>query len=323
MDALIEALQASDTFAFDTETSSLDVMTTQLVGISFSVAAESGLGPATCADWSEQELLERLQPVFADADKEAIAHHFKFDYKVLAIRGLAFHNKVFDTMVAHYLIQPEASHKLDRLAETELGYATIPITDLIGKAGKAQKSMADLPVESITEYACEDADITFQLRQVFGPRLTEVAADELFQTVEMPLVKILADMELEGVRIDSDELNRYSQELGKQIDGLTAEIHDHAGQEFNIDSPKQLGPILFETLEIKARVKENEDWPVPHRRRSPEKIKGSTPLCRPSCATANSRSSSPPMSIRCPSWSTARPVGCTPPTNKRWPPRDD
>ena len=133
-------------------------------------------------------------------------------------------------MVAHYLIQPEASHKLDRLAETELGYATIPITDLIGKAGKAQKSMADLPVESITEYACEDADITFQLRQVFGPRLTEVAADELFQTVEMPLVKILADMELEGVRIDSDELNRYSQELGKQIDGLTAEIHGHAGQ---------------------------------------------------------------------------------------------
>ena len=182
LDALIKTLQASDTFAFDTETSSLDVMTTQLVGISFSVAAESGYWvPATCANWSEQELLDRLQPVFADASKEAIAHHFKFDYKVLAIRGLAFHNKVFDTMVAHYLIQPEASHKLDRLAETELGYATIPITDLIGKAGKAQKSMADLPVDSITEYACEDADITFQLRQVFGPRLAEVAADELFQ----------------------------------------------------------------------------------------------------------------------------------------------
>ena len=279
LDALIEALQASDTFAFDTETSSLDVMTTQLVGISFSVAAESGFWvPATCADWSEQELLERLQPVFADADKEAIAHHFKFDYKVLAIRGLAFHNKVFDTMVAHYLIQPEASHKLDRLAETELGYATIPITDLIGKAGKAQKSMADLPVESITEYACEDADITFQLRQVFGPRLTEVAADELFQTVEMPLVKILADMELEGVRIDSDELNRYSQELGKQIDGLTAEIHDHAGQEFNIDSPKQLGPILFETLEIKARVKKTKTGQYPTGEEVLEKIKGEHPI---------------------------------------------
>ena len=279
LDALIEALQASDTFAFDTETSSLDVMTTQLVGISFSVAAESGFWvPATCADWSEKELLGRLQPVFADADKEAITHHFKFDYKVLAIRGLAFHNKVFDTMVAHYLIQPEASHKLDRLAETELGYATIPITDLIGKAGKAQKSMADLPAESITEYACEDADITFQLRQVFGPRLTEVAADELFQTVEMPLVKILADMELEGVRIDSDELNRYSQELGEQIDGLTAEIHDHAGQEFNIDSPKQLGPILFETLEIKARVKKTKTGQYPTGEEVLEKIKGEHPI---------------------------------------------
>ena len=156
--------------------------------------------------------------------------------------------------------------------------------------------MADLPVESITEYACEDADITFQLRQVFGPRLTEVAADELFQTVEMPLVKILADMELEGVRIDSDELNRYSQELGKQIDGLTAEIHGHAGQEFNIDSPKQVGPILFETLEIKARVKKTKTGQYPTGEEVLEKIKGNTPLCRPSCATANSKNSSPPMS---------------------------
>ncbi len=279
LDELLKILRDSDAFAFDTETSSLDVMATQLVGISFSVGAESGYWvPASCDAWSEKELLDQLQPVFGDAQKEVIAHHFKFDYKVLATRGITFKNKVFDTMVAHYLIQPEASHKLDRLAETELGYATIPITDLIGKAGKAQKSMADVPVESITEYACEDADITFQLRQVFGPRLAEVAADELFQTVEMPLVKILADMELEGVRIDSDELNRYSQELGEQIEGLTQEIHQHAGQEFNIDSPKQLGPILFETLEIKARIKKTKTGQYPTGEEVLEKIKAEHPI---------------------------------------------
>ncbi|MAI24160.1 MAG: DNA polymerase I [Crocinitomicaceae bacterium] len=276
---LLELLKANESFAFDTETSSLDVMTAQLVGISFSVAAESGFWvPATTEHWTEEELLSRLQPIFADANKEAIAHHFKFDYKMLAIRGMSFANKVFDTMVAHYLIQPEASHKLDRLAETELGYATIPITDLIGKAGKTQKSMADLPVDSITKYACEDADITFQLRQILGPGLAQVAADELFKTVEVPLVKILADMEIEGVRIDSDELNRYSTELGEQIGTLTREIHDQAGQVFNIDSPKQLGPILFETLEIKARVKKTKTGQYPTGEEVLEKIKTEHPI---------------------------------------------
>lgn len=279
LEALIEALKACDSFAFDTETSSLDVMTAELVGISFSTAVETGYWvPAQCDAWTEEELLTQLQPVFADPSKEVIAHHFKFDYKMLAIRGVEFKNQVFDTMVAHYLIQAEASHKLDRLAETELGYATVPITDLIGKAGKGQKSMADLPVESITDYACEDADITYQLRQCFGPKLEEVAAVELFQTVEMPLVKILADMELEGVRIDSDELNRYSAELGELIEALTQGIHKHAGQAFNIDSPKQLGPILFETLEIKAKIKKTKTGQYPTGEEVLEKIADAHPI---------------------------------------------
>ena len=279
LQALIETLKACDSFAFDTETSSLDVMTAELVGISFSTAAETGYWvPAHCEAWSEKELLAQLQPIFADPSKEVIAHHFKFDYKMLAIRGVEFKNRVFDTMVAHYLIQAEASHKLDRLAETELGYATVPITDLIGKAGKGQKSMADVPVESITDYACEDADITYQLRQHFGPKLDEVAAVELFQTVEMPLVKILADMELEGVRIDSEELNRYSAELGELIEALTQGIHKHAGQAFNIDSPKQLGPILFETLEIKAKVKKTKTGQYPTGEEVLEKIADAHPI---------------------------------------------
>lgn len=279
LDRMLETLNSSPSFAFDTETSSLDVLNTDLVGISFSAAAGSGYWvPAQCDAWTESELLKQLQPLFNDPAKEAIAHHFKFDYKVLALRGLVSQNRVFDTMVAHYLIQPEASHKLDRLAETELGYATIPITDLIGKAGKGQKSMADLPVESITEYACEDADIAFQLRQCLGPRLEEVAATDLFRTVEMPLVKILADMELEGVRIDANELNRYSDELGQAIEALTREIHEHAGQEFNIDSPKQLGPILFETLEIKARVKKTKTGQYPTGEEVLEKIASAHPI---------------------------------------------
>jgi DNA polymerase I len=274
LNAMLEALLAAPIFAFDTETSSLDTLRASLVGIAFSNATGSAWWvPATAEEWTESELMQKLKPLFADATKEAVAHHFKFDYKILHRRGITFHNRIFDTMVAHYLIQPESSHKLDRLAEIELGYATIPITDLIGKAGKDQKSMMDLPVESLTDYACEDADVAFQLRERFTPQLEGVAAMELFRTVEMPLVQILADMELEGVRINSAELAEYSETLGQQIAVLTEEIHGHAGHEFNIDSPKQLGPILFETLEIKAKIKKTKTGQYPTGEEVLEKIK--------------------------------------------------
>jgi len=276
---MIQALTDAPVFAFDTETSSLNTLTADLVGIAFSTAAKSGWWvPAQTAEWTEQELLDALQPIFADPEKEAVAHHFKFDYKILARRGLAFHSKAFDTMVAHYLIQPEVSHKLDRLAETELGYATIPITDMIGKAGKDQKSMADLPIASLTDYACEDADVTLQLRDRFLPQLENVAADKLFREVEMPLVQILADMELEGVRIDAPALAEYSETLGHQIDALSEEIQNHAGQVFNIDSPKQLGPILFETLEIKAKIKKTKTGQYPTGEEVLEKIRDAHPI---------------------------------------------
>ncbi len=148
------------------------------MGISFSHATgKAWWVPAVADQWTESELMEKIQPLFADSTKEAIAHHFKFDYKILHRRGIEFHNRIFDTMVAHYLIQPESSHKLDRLAEIELGYATIPITDIIGKAGKDQKSMTDLSVESLRDYACEDADVAFQLCERFTPQLEEVRCD--------------------------------------------------------------------------------------------------------------------------------------------------
>jgi DNA polymerase-1 len=181
-------------------------------------------------------------------------------------------------MIAHYLIQPESSHKLDRLAETELGYATIPITDLIGKSGKDQKHLGELDPSSITDYACEDADIALQLRSRLMPQLSDVAGTELFRNVEMPLAIILADMELEGVRINVTELERYNIELSTKIDALTEAIYEHAGQSFNIDSPKQLGPILFETLAIPAKVKKTKTGQYPTGEEVLEKIKEAHPI---------------------------------------------
>jgi DNA polymerase-1 len=229
-------------------------------------------------DWTEITLLEKLSGIFNDPSKEAVAHHFKFDYKILAKRGIKFAVRAFDTMIAHYLIQPESSHKLDRLAETELGYATIPITELIGKSGKDQKHLGQLDPKSVTDYACEDADITLRLKERFLPQLEDVASMDLFRNVEMPLAIILADMELEGVRINVPELTNYNEELSTKIEALTTAIHEHAGQEFNIDSPKQLGPILFETLAIPAKVKKTKTGQYPTGEEVLEKIKAAHPI---------------------------------------------
>jgi DNA polymerase-1 len=167
---------------------------------------------------------------------------------------------------------------LDRLAETELGYATIPITELIGKSGKDQKHLGQLDPKSVTDYACEDADITLRLKERFLPQLEDVASMDLFRNVEMPLAIILADMELEGVRINVPELTNYNEELSTKIEALTTAIHEHAGQEFNIDSPKQLGPILFETLAIPAKVKKTKTGQYPTGEEVLEKIKAAHPI---------------------------------------------
>lgn len=279
LDALIKELEACTCFAFDTETTGLNTMTADLVGLSF--ATKPGRAwwvPVASEDWTEITLLEKLSGIFNDPSKEAVAHHFKFDYKILAKRGIKFAVRAFDTMIAHYLIQPESSHKLDRLAETELGYATIPITELIGKSGKDQKHLGQLDPKSVTDYACEDADITLRLKERFLPQLEDVASMDLFRNVEMPLAIILADMELEGVRINVPELTNYNEELSTKIEALTTAIHEHAGQEFNIDSPKQLGPILFETLAIPAKVKKTKTGQYPTGEEVLEKIKAAHPI---------------------------------------------
>ena len=263
---LLDTLQAATVYAFDTETTGLDVMTVDLVGMSFAVApGEAWWVPVAGGPWAdEQALLGRFAHIFADPDKTVVAHNFKYDYKMLARRGVIIANQIFDTMVAHYLVQPEGGHGLNRLAETDLGYAPIAIETLIGKKGKNQKTMADLDPTAITDYACEDVDIALQLQATFDPQLDTHNARRLFEDVEMPLVRILADIELTGVRIDAERLQAYSIELAEKINALDAEIQDLAGKAFNVDSPRQLGPILFEDLDIPAgRLKKTKTGQYP------------------------------------------------------------
>ena len=266
LEALVSRLMAATSYAFDTETTGLDVMSVGLVGMSFAVeAGEAWWVPVAGGEWADEgELLGRFAEVFADAEKEVVAHNFKYDYKMLARREVRIANHIFDTMVAHYLVQPDGGHGLNRLAETDLGYAPIPIESLIGKKGKNQKTMADLDPIAITDYACEDVDIALQLRDRYAPLLADHNALKLFEEVEMPLVRILAEMELAGVRIDAERLRTYSAELATKIDALDAEIQSLAGKPFNVDSPRQLGPILFEDLAIPAgRLKKTKTGQYP------------------------------------------------------------
>ena len=265
LDALVERLATAPVYAFDTETTGLNVMEADLVGMSFAIEPGEAWWVAVHggACDSESELLERFAPVFDDVEKVCVAHNFKYDYKMLARRDVRIANRICDTMVAHYLIQPDGGHGLNRLAETDLGYAAIPIESLIGKKGKNQKTMADLPPTAITDYACEDVDLALQLRALYEPLLDEHNARKLFEEVEMPLVRILAEMELLGVRIDADRLTAYSAELAQKIDALEQAIYESAGQTFNLDSPRQLGPILFEELGIRNDAKKTKTGQYP------------------------------------------------------------
>jgi DNA polymerase-1 len=256
---LIDVLVDSSTFCFDTETTDLDPINAELVGLSFSVKEhEAWYVPVPRERNAAIALLKKFEPVFFDKQKELVGQNFKYDYKMLHKYGIAVHNRVFDTMVAHYLINPDGKHNMDFLSEVYLGYSPIGIETLIGKKGKTQGSMGDLSPEDICDYAAEDADITLQLKNVFDPELDKTDVRGLYNTVEVPLIKVLADMEMEGVRIDEKFLNDYSFELQKEIATLEKEIHEIAGENFNVDSPKQLGIILFEKLKISDKVKKTK-----------------------------------------------------------------
>jgi len=257
--ALLQQLLSSSEFCFDTETSDLDPITSYIVGMSFSVKSHHGFYVPISADPEKaKEEIQFFAPVFEDPTKTIIAQNYKFDYKILFKYGVTPKNKVFDTMLAHYIINPDGKHNMDYLSEVYLEYSPISIETLIGKKGKNQGSMADLTPAEIAPYAAEDADITFQLKQIFDPELDKTETRSLFDDVEIPLINVLAEMEWEGVRIDEHFLKDYSGELEKEIRVLETAIHEIASEPFNIDSPKQLGVILFEKMKITDQVKKTK-----------------------------------------------------------------
>ncbi len=244
---------------FDTETTSLNSLEAELVGIAFSWEAGKGFYlPFPQEREKAQELIEELRPFFESESIEKIGQNLKYDIKVLDKYNVTVKGKCFDTMLAHYLINPDMRHNMDVLAETYLNYTPVSITELIGKKGKNQLSMDDVPLDQQTEYAVEDADITLQLSQHFRPELKAAKTEKLFEEIEIPLLHVLADMELEGIKLDEKFLRSLSKDLDNDIKNLEATIYQEAGEEFNIASPKQLGEILFDKLKLVDKPKKTK-----------------------------------------------------------------
>ena len=259
MKLFLQNLMKQTSVCFDTETTGLDPLTAELVGIAFSWEATKGFYlPFPEEKEKAQELIEELRPFFESESIEKIGQNLKYDIKVLNKYQLEVRGPLFDTMLAHYLINPDMRHNMDVLAETYLNYTPVSITELIGKKGKNQLNMREVPLEKQKEYAVEDADITFQLAQHFRPELKEANTEKLFQDIEIPLLRVLADMELEGINLDKAFLNSLSSELNNDIANLEQKIYEAAGEEFNIGSPKQLGEILFDKLKLVDKPKKTK-----------------------------------------------------------------
>ena len=248
---LLQNLQNQTSVCFDTETTGLDALHAELVGISFSYEKGKGFYVPFPENQTEaQTLIEKLIPFFENENIEKIGQNLKYDLKVLSNYGITVKGKLFDTMIAHYLINPDMRHNMDILSETYLKYAPQSIEALIGKKGKNQKSMRDVPLEEIKEYAVEDADVTLQLSEIFNTELDKTHTKKLFEEIEIPLVTVLASMEKEGINLDVPFLKSLSKELGDDISQLESRIYEIAGEKFNLASPKQLGDILFDKLKI-------------------------------------------------------------------------
>lgn len=253
---LIALLEDSGSFCFDTETTGLNANNTELVGVSFAVEkGEAWFVPIPENYQEALELVREFKDVFENENIGKTGQNLKFDMSVLRWYEVEVKGPLFDTMIAHYLIEPDMRHNMDFLAETYLDYRPVSIESLIGKKGKNQLSMRSVNTDLITEYACEDADITLQLKTVFEPMLEEQGTMELFRKIEMPLVPVLAYMEAEGVNLETKTLHQFSQELENDISRLVLDIHEMAGESFNISSPKQLGEILFEKLKVTDKPK--------------------------------------------------------------------
>ena len=249
--SLIDLLKKEKSICFDTETTGLDVSTAELVGLSFSILKHTGWYVPVSADRKlAQEIVDEFRIVLEDEKIEKVAQNLKFDMAILKNYGVQLRGKMFDTMIAHFLIQPEMRHSMDVMSETYLHYKPVSIEKLIGKKGKDQLNMRDVPLETIVEYAAEDADVTLQLKENFEPKLKKAGLVKLFEEVEMPLVNVLMNMEAEGINLDVSSLKDLSEILATDIASTEKEIQSMAGTRFNVSSPKQVGEVLFEILKI-------------------------------------------------------------------------
>jgi len=256
---LLEKLLQQKEVCFDTETTALEALHADLVGMSFSFKEREAFYVAVPKDFADaKQIVHEFAPFFQSKEIEKIAHNLKYDMQVLMRYDLLLEGPLFDTMVAHYLIQPESKQGMDFLAQYYLNYQPVSIEALIGKKGKTQGNMGDLPPEAISDYACEDADITFQLKQLFAPQIEKEHLSDLFHKMEMPLVSVLANMEREGIAIDVEHLKSYSKQLEEETTLLEVQIKEEAGIPFNVDSPKQLGEVLFEHMKISAKAKKTK-----------------------------------------------------------------
>ncbi len=257
--SLIQLLEGAKIISLDTETTSTNAIEAQLVGLSFAIEEHKAYYVPVPEDNKEaQKIVEKFRPIYENADTVKVGQNIKYDLEVLRNYDVYLQGPLFDTMIAHYLLQPEQYHNMDFMAEVYLNYNTVHIDELIGPKGKTQKSMRQLAPNEVYAYACEDADITLQLKNVLEPKLKEVGVDQLFHEVEMPLIPVLAEMECNGVRIDTAALKETSEVFTERMLQLEQEIYQAAGKTFNVSSPKQVGDILFGEMKIVDKPKKTK-----------------------------------------------------------------
>lgn len=256
---LAHTLETCQKFAFDTETTGIEPMTAELVGMSFAIdEGEAYYVPVPAEKAAAERIVNIFKKALENPASQKIGQNIKYDYIMMRRYGVRPAGAFFDTMVAHYLLQPEQRHNMDYLAEIYLGYKTIHIEELIGPKGKGQRSMRDVAPEQVCPYAAEDADITLQLKNRLEAELAREGMEPLFYDIEMPLVRVLAEMEICGVRIDTEALRRSSADLGKRLAAIEQEIYELAGTPFNISSARQVGEILFERLKIDEKARKTK-----------------------------------------------------------------
>jgi DNA polymerase I len=257
--ALVKILSAATEICFDTETTSIDANDAELVGLSFSIRSqEAWYVPCPADQKATKKILSHFGALFNDKTKTWVGQNIKYDLLVLKWYGIEMAGNLFDTMLAHYVIEPEGKRGMDVLSAKYLGYEPVHIAELIGKKGKTQGTMRDVEIEKVKEYAAEDADITLQLKHRFTPLLKQLEVVKVFEKVENPLVKVLTDMEFEGVKVDMDFLKEYSKDLDRDAKTAEERVYKTAGVRFNLASPKQLGEVLFDKLQIDPKAKKTK-----------------------------------------------------------------